>query len=128
MVGRLNHAASRIMAANGVGVGMGLPVDKRIISDKPPQIERVAQILVHSDLVNSLLLADSDERRNDFRGLMWKEELELSFVDFMKDGAQWLVDNTDIKLVGIDYLSVAAFDDIISAHIVYLERRSLLLV
>ncbi|KAL8133928.1 hypothetical protein AgCh_009113 [Apium graveolens] len=59
---------------------------------------------------------------------MWKEELDLSFVDFMKDGAQWLVDNTDIKLVGIDYLSVAAFDDIISAHLVYLERRSLLLV
>lgn len=31
---------------------------------------------------------------------MWKEELDLSFVGFMKDGAQWLVDNTDIKLVG----------------------------
>lgn len=31
---------------------------------------------------------------------MWKKEFDASFVGFMKDGAQWLVDNTDIKLVG----------------------------
>lgn len=31
---------------------------------------------------------------------MWKEEFDSSYVGFMKDGAQWLVDNTDIKLVG----------------------------
>lgn len=34
------------------------------------------------------------------RRLMWKKKLDSSFVGFMKDGAQWLVDNTDIKLVG----------------------------
>ncbi|KAL8097209.1 cyclase-like protein 2 isoform X1 [Apium graveolens] len=65
---------------------------------------------------------------NTDRGLMWKEELDLSFVGFMKDGAQWLVDNTDIKLVGIDYLSVAAFDDNIPAHLVFLEGREIILV
>lgn len=31
---------------------------------------------------------------------MWKKEFDTSYVGFMKDGAQWLVDNTDIKLVG----------------------------
>lgn len=35
-----------------------------------------------------------------FRELMWKKEFDTSYVGFMKDGAQWLVDNTDIKLVG----------------------------
>lgn len=31
---------------------------------------------------------------------MSKKEFDTSYVGFMKDGAQWLVDNTDIKLVG----------------------------
>lgn len=31
---------------------------------------------------------------------MFKKEFDTSYVGFMKDGAQWLVDNTDIKLVG----------------------------
>lgn len=31
---------------------------------------------------------------------MWKRPCQTDFVGFMKDGAQWLVDNTDIKLVG----------------------------
>lgn len=34
------------------------------------------------------------------RGLMFKKEFDTSYVGFMKDGAQWLVDNTDVKLVG----------------------------
>lgn len=35
-----------------------------------------------------------------FRKLMWKRKFDSSYVGFMKDGAQWLVDHTDIKLVG----------------------------
>lgn len=31
---------------------------------------------------------------------MWTKEIDTSFVGFTKDGAQWLLDNTDIKLVG----------------------------
>lgn len=34
------------------------------------------------------------------RGLMYKKEFDTSYVGFMKDGAQWLVDNTVVKLVG----------------------------
>lgn len=34
------------------------------------------------------------------RGLMWKAAGDMSYVGFTEDGAQWLVDNTDIKLVG----------------------------
>lgn len=65
---------------------------------------------------------------NTDRGLMWKEEFDSSYVGFMKDGAQWLVDNTDIKLVGIDYLSVAADDDLVPAHLVFFEGREIILV
>jgi len=31
---------------------------------------------------------------------MWTKEIDTSFVGFTEDGAQWLLDNTDIKLVG----------------------------
>ncbi|XP_051146588.1 cyclase-like protein 2 [Andrographis paniculata] len=65
---------------------------------------------------------------NTDRRLMYKKEFDSSFVGFMKDGAQWLVDNTDIKLVGLDYLSVAAFDDAIPAHLVFLEGKETILV
>ncbi|GJM90442.1 hypothetical protein PR202_ga06722 [Eleusine coracana subsp. coracana] len=43
-------------------------------------------------------------------------------TNITEDGAQWLVDNTDIKLVGVDYLSVAAFDYLISAHVVFFKK------
>ena len=35
-----------------------------------------------------------------FRSLMHKKKFASDFTGFKKDGAQWLVDNTDIKLVG----------------------------
>uniref|UniRef100_A0A0E0EPD6 Cyclase family protein n=1 Tax=Oryza meridionalis TaxID=40149 RepID=A0A0E0EPD6_9ORYZ len=35
---------------------------------------------------------------NTDRKLMWKKEFDTSYVGFMKDGAQWLIDNTDIRL------------------------------
>ncbi|KAG4168420.1 hypothetical protein ERO13_A12G022500v2 [Gossypium hirsutum] len=37
---------------------------------------------------------------NTDRRLMHKTEFASDFTGFKKDGAQWLVDNTDIKLVG----------------------------
>ncbi|KAI7747010.1 hypothetical protein M8C21_012661 [Ambrosia artemisiifolia] len=65
---------------------------------------------------------------NTDRRLMWKKQFDTSYVGFMKDGAQWLKDNTGIKLVGIDYLSVAAYDDLIPSHLVFLENRDIILV
>ncbi|GMH18146.1 hypothetical protein Nepgr_019987 [Nepenthes gracilis] len=65
---------------------------------------------------------------NTDRKLMFKKEFDSSYVGFMKDGAQWLVDNTDIKLVGIDYLSAAAYVDLGPSHLVFLEGREIILV
>ncbi|CAO2814864.1 unnamed protein product [Amaranthus hypochondriacus] len=65
---------------------------------------------------------------NTDRRLMFKKEFDSSYVGFMKDGAQWLVDNTDIKLVGIDYLSAAAFADLAPSHLVLLKSREIILV
>ncbi|KAK7824283.1 cyclase-like protein 2 [Quercus suber] len=37
---------------------------------------------------------------NTDRRLMWKKEFDTSFAGLMKDGAEWLAENTDIKLIG----------------------------
>uniref|UniRef100_A0A8R7QS31 Kynurenine formamidase n=1 Tax=Triticum urartu TaxID=4572 RepID=A0A8R7QS31_TRIUA len=63
---------------------------------------------------------------NTDRGLMWKQGGDMSFVGFTEDGAQWLVDNTDIKLVGIDYISVASFDHLITAHVAFLKNADII--
>lgn len=65
---------------------------------------------------------------NTDRRLMWKNQFDTSYVGFTVEGAQWLRDNTKIKLIGIDYLSVAAFDFLISAHVVLLQNKDIILV
>jgi len=65
---------------------------------------------------------------NTDRGLMWKAGGDMSYVGFTEDGAQWLVDNTDIKLVGTDYISVASFDHLISAHVAFFKKPDIILV
>ncbi|THG00304.1 hypothetical protein TEA_000492 [Camellia sinensis var. sinensis] len=102
---------------NGPALLVDVPRDKNITADVmkslniPKGVRRVLFRTLNTD-----------------RRLMWKKEFDTSYVGFMKDGAQWLVDNTDIKLVGIDYLSVAAYDDLIPSHLVFLEGREIILV
>ncbi|XP_043711901.1 cyclase-like protein 2 [Telopea speciosissima] len=102
---------------NGPALLVDVPRDKNITADVmeslniPRGVRRVLFKTLNTD-----------------RRLMWKKEFDSSFVGFMKDGAKWLVENTDIKLVGIDYLSVAAYDDSIPAHYVFLESREIILV
>jgi arylformamidase len=53
----------------------------------------------------------------------WKAgitEFRSDFVAVSADGAQYLVDR-GVKLVGVDYLSIAPFDNVISTHKILLE-------
>ncbi|XP_019091416.1 PREDICTED: LOW QUALITY PROTEIN: uncharacterized protein LOC104742171 [Camelina sativa] len=63
---------------------------------------------------------------NTDRRLMFKKEFDSSFVGFLTDGVKWLIENTDIKLVGLDYLSFAAYDEAPAAHKVILEQRDII--
>uniref|UniRef100_A0A5B7AZE1 Arylformamidase n=1 Tax=Davidia involucrata TaxID=16924 RepID=A0A5B7AZE1_DAVIN len=102
---------------NGLALLVDVPRDKNITAEVmkslniPKGVRRVLFRTLNTD-----------------RRLMYKKEFDTSYVGFMKDGAQWLVENTDIKLVGIDYLSVAAFADLIPSHLVFLEGREIILV
>ncbi|KAL1215781.1 Cyclase-like protein 1 [Cardamine amara subsp. amara] len=42
---------------------------------------------------------------------MFKKEFDSIFAGFMNDRAKWLVEDTYIKLIGLDYLSFPAFEE-----------------
>ena len=55
-------------------------------------------------------------------GYWWKQKsFNQSYVGLSANGAQWLVDY-GIKLIGIDYLSVANFDEIQIVHEILLKK------
>ncbi|GLU09203.1 hypothetical protein SLE2022_260760 [Rubroshorea leprosula] len=63
---------------------------------------------------------------NTDRQLMHKTQFHSDFTAFMEDGAKWLVENTNIKLVGLDYLSVAAYVDAAPVHYAFLRNREII--
>ncbi|XP_008236453.1 PREDICTED: kynurenine formamidase-like [Prunus mume] len=105
---------------NGPALVVDVPRDKNITAE-------VMQALNIPRGARRVLFRTSNTDRNDLK-LMWKKEFDTSYVGFMKDGAKWLVENTDIKLVGLDYLNVAAWDEGVPTHHVFLERREIILV
>ncbi|KAK8636454.1 hypothetical protein V6N13_124200 [Hibiscus sabdariffa] len=106
-----------LQALNGPALVVDVPRDKNITAEvmKSLKIPRG----VHRVLFKTL---------NTDRMLMHKTEFASDFTGFKKDGAQWLVDNTDIKLVGLDYLSVSAYDDAAPTHHIFLRNREIHLV
>ena len=51
---------------------------------------------------------------------MHKTAFETSYTSVTEDGAQWILDNTEIGLVGIDYTSVAIYEDLLGPHRLFL--------
>jgi arylformamidase len=58
--------------------------------------------------------------RNSDRWALGEDGFFESYVGISQDGAQWLVDR-GVRLVGIDYLSVAPFFDTVSVHQILLR-------
>ncbi|KAB1997444.1 hypothetical protein ES319_D12G024500v1 [Gossypium barbadense] len=106
-----------LQTLNGPALVVDVPRNKNITAEvmKSLKIPRG----VHRVLFKTL---------NTDRRLMHKTEFASDFTGFKKDGAQWLVDNTDIKLVGLDYLSVSAYVDAAPTHHIFLRKREIVLV
>ena len=72
--------------------------------------------------VTSLLFKTSSSK-------LWDDPLQPFFTDYIAlepDAAQWLVDH-DCRLVGIDYLSIAPYDDSIAPHEILLSNNVIIL-
>ncbi|CAN0897320.1 Cyclase-like protein 1 [Linum grandiflorum] len=65
---------------------------------------------------------------NTDKQLMKKTEFDSTYTGFKTSGAKWLVENTDIKLVGIDYLSVSIVDDAAPVHREFLKGIDIIVV
>jgi arylformamidase len=53
--------------------------------------------------------------RNSDRWARGERQFDESFVAVSEDGARWLVDR-GIRLVGVDYLSISPFSDVVPTH------------
>ncbi|CAN1802872.1 Cyclase-like protein 2 [Linum perenne] len=89
--------------------------------------------VLNAEVMKALVIPKGTKRvlfrtLNTDRHLMYNKAFDSSFAGFTNDGAKWLVDNTDIKLVGLDYLSVATFDDAEPTHLTFLKNRDIILV
>lgn len=88
---------------------------------------------ITADVMKSLNISKEIHRvlfrtLNTDRKLMYKKEFDSSFVGFMADGAKWVVENTNIKLVGLDYLSISAYVDAAPTHLEFLKDRKITVV
>ncbi|MBC8449189.1 MAG: cyclase family protein, partial [Chloroflexi bacterium] len=89
---------------------------------------RVVQVLevdaLSAQVLEGLAIPPGTERllfrtRNSDRWARREREFAPDFVAITEDGARWLVAR-GVRLVGVDYLSVAPFDDPLPAHHVLL--------
>ncbi len=58
--------------------------------------------------------------RNSARGLMASPQFHTDFTAIAEDGAEWLVAQ-GVQLVGIDYYSIAPYDDLAPTHQILLR-------
>ncbi len=70
----------------------------------------LASLQLPSDLQRLLMLTDNSSRR-----LMTNPQFQRDYVGLTSDAAAWLVDH-GLRLVGIDYLSIAAYDEAEPVH------------
>lgn len=97
---------------------------------------QVVQVASEYDVINEKCLKELDLDPTINRILFktsnsnyWENDLyafNKEFVALNTGGAQYLADH-GIRLVGVDYFSVSAFDDLIPPHVILLERGIILL-
>ena len=51
---------------------------------------------------------------------MTQTAFDPSYTAVTKDGAEWIVKRGDIRLVGIDYISIAHYKDLKGPHVALL--------
>ncbi|MED6144612.1 Cyclase-like protein 2 [Stylosanthes scabra] len=111
---------------NGLALLIDVPRDKNITAQVMKSLDipkGVRRVLFRTSNTDRILVYVEIIRR-----LMFKKGFDASYAGFKEDGAKWLVENSDIKLVGVDYLSVAAYDDLVPSRVAFLESRGMIVV
>ncbi|KAF7840787.1 cyclase-like protein 2 [Senna tora] len=131
-----NNSEMKIPTHTGTHVDSGFDVDTldlEVLNGPALLVDVPRDTNITAEVMKSLNIPRGVRRvlfrtLNTDRRLMFQKEFDSSYVGFMVDGAKWLAENTDIKLVGLDYLSVAAYEHLIPSHEAFLEGREIILV
>lgn len=88
-------------------------------------VEALEADAITADLLAALPIPPGTERlliktRNAARWTTGETSFYEKYVAVTADGARWLVAH-GIKLIGVDYLSVAPFDEIVEPHVILLQ-------
>ncbi|KAK9806279.1 hypothetical protein WJX72_008411 [[Myrmecia] bisecta] len=94
---------------NGLALLVEIPPDTNITAD-------ALQALHIPEGTRRLLFKTTSSERD----LLFKPAFDPSYTAMDKEGAEWLVGHTDVQLVGIDYVSIAVFEDQTGPHRVLL--------
>ncbi|CAA2964382.1 kynurenine formamidase-like [Olea europaea subsp. europaea] len=95
-----------------------------LVMDAPRNKDLTAEVLKSMNIpkgVKRLLF-----RTENTHSLMLQPAFARDYVALNTDGAEWLVENTDIKLIGMDYLSVSVMEETKQVHEVLLKRGDLI--
>ena len=127
------HTGTHVDApAHFIPGGAGVDaLDLNVLVGPALVVDTLENNTLSAKVLRGLLIPPGAERvlfrtRNSERWARGEREFSKDFVAITGDGARWLVER-GIRLVGVDYLSVASFDEIVPTHKALL-RAGLVLV
>lgn len=128
------HTGTHIDAPNHFVKG-GETIDNLDLNELIGEVE-VIEISPKIDLITAKVLEDLFKEkwpnrilfrtRNSERNLLGQDHFLEDFVAMSKDAANYLV-KRGVKLVGIDYLSIAPFEDSVNPHVSLLKNNIVIL-
>lgn len=121
------HTGTHLDApAHFIGGGPGVEtLDLHKLVGPALVVEALTAVSITAELLENLNIPPETKRlliktSNSARWQAGETDFYEEFVAIAADGARWLVD-FGIRLVGVDYLSVAPFDDPVPTHVTLLE-------
>lgn len=96
-----------------------------LVIDTPRDKNITAEVLKSLNIPSGLKRVIFRTQNTD-RGLMKRRAFEPNYTGFTSDGAEWLVNHTQIKFVGIDYLSIAIKDEAVKVHQILLRTKNII--
>ncbi|MEA3334902.1 MAG: cyclase family protein [Chloroflexota bacterium] len=100
-------------------------LDLNMLVGRAVVVELMDVEIITADVLESLDIPEGTERllvhtRNSELWEQGHREFFTDYVAFDRSGARWLVDH-GVRLIGVDYLSVASFQDLVVTHEVLLD-------
>jgi len=122
-----SHAGTHVDAPTHFILGGGGvdTLDLNVMVGMALVVEALEADMLSEDVLKTLSIPPGTERvlfhtRNSKRWARGEEKFSKEFVAVTKDGAQWMV-SQGIRLVGVDYLSVAPFEEGAATHRILLN-------